>query len=77
MICNGKFLYKVELVTTADIFEFTRAATKCSCDVTLVNGKHRLNGKSFLGVTLAKLSGDEVYVETESDCYFAFEKFMK
>ena len=77
MICNGKFLYKVELVTTADIFEFTRAATKCPCDVTLVNGKHRLNGKSFLGVTLAKLSWDEVYVETERDCYFEFEKFIK
>ncbi|MBE6626261.1 MAG: hypothetical protein E7628_03630 [Ruminococcaceae bacterium] len=77
MICNGKYLYAIELVTASDVIEFTRAAIKCPCDVTLVNGKHRLNGKSFLGVALAKVSWDEVYVETERDCYFAFEKFMK
>lgn len=77
MICNGKYLYEVELITTADILEFTRTAAKCPFDVTLVNGKHRLNAKSFLGVTLAKVSWDEMYVETERDCYFEFEKFMK
>ena len=51
--------------------------SKCPYDVTLVNGKHRLNAKSFLGVTLAKVSWDEIYVETDHDCYFEFEKFIK
>jgi len=77
MICNSKYLYKVELVTTSDILEFTKIACKCKSDVTLVNGKHRLNAKSFLGVTLAKISWNEMYVETEFDCYFEFEKFIK
>lgn len=77
MICNSKYLYKVELVTSSDILEFSRIAAKCPYDVTLVNGRHRLNAKSFLGVTLAKVSWDEMYVETECDCYFEFEKFIK
>jgi hypothetical protein len=77
MICNSKYLYKVELVTTSDILEFTKIACKCKGDVTLVNGKHRLNAKSFLGVTLAKISWNEMYVESEFDCYFDFEKFIK
>ncbi len=77
MICNSKYLYKIELVTTSDILEFTRIATKCRGNVTLVNGRHRLNAKSFLGVTLAKVSWNEMYVEAEFDCYFEFEKFIK
>lgn len=77
MICNSKYLYKVELVTTSDILQFTKIACKCKGDVLLVNGKHRLNAKSFLGVTLAKISWDEMYVETDFDCYFEFEKFIK
>jgi hypothetical protein len=77
MICNSKYVYKVELVTSSDILEFTRIATKCKGDVTLVNGKHRLNAKSYLGVTLAKISWGEIFVETDFDCYFEFEKFIK
>ena len=41
MICNSKYLYKVELITTNDILEFARIASKCPYDVTLVNGKHK------------------------------------
>ncbi len=77
MICNSKYLYKIELVTTSDILEFTRIASKCQGNITLVNGRHRLNAKSFLGVTLAKVSWNEMYVEAEFDCYFEFEKFIK
>lgn len=77
MICNSKFLYQVELNTTVDILEFVRIASKCPYDISLVSGKHRLNAKSFLGVTLAKLSWNEVYMESEHDCYFEFEKFIK
>ena len=77
MICNGKYLYKVELVTSSDVLEFTKIATKCPYPVTLVNGKHRLSAKSFVGVALAKISWDEIYVEAYEDCYFEFEKFIK
>lgn len=77
MICNSKFVYPVELVTSRDILEFTKIATKCPYDVNLVSGKHRLNAKSFLGVTLAKVSWEELYVEADYDCYFEFEKFIK
>lgn len=76
MIANSKYLYKVELVTSSDILEFTRIATKCPYEVTLVNGKHRLSAKSFVGVALAKVSWDEIYVEADVDCYFDFEKFI-
>jgi hypothetical protein len=57
--------------------EFTRIAQKCDYDVVIVNGKQRLNAKSFLGVALAKISWDEIYVESGFDCYFEFEKFIK
>lgn len=77
MISGDKYLYKIELVTTRDILEFSRIAAKCPYDVTLVCGRHRLNAKSFLGVTLAKVSWEEIYVETECDSYFEFEKFIK
>ena len=77
MMCNSKYVYPVELVTSGDILEFCRIASKCPYDVALVNGKHRLNAKSFLGVTLAKVSWDEIFVESGFDCYFEFEKFIK
>jgi len=72
----GKFIYKIKLTTTADVIEFTKCAVKCPYDLSLVNGKHRLNAKSYLGVVLAKVSWDEIYVESETDCYFDLEKFI-
>ncbi len=77
MICNSKYLYKIELVTASDILEFTHIASKCPYNVAVVNGKHRLNAKSYLGVMLAKMSWDEIYVESDCDCYFEFEKFIR
>lgn len=76
MVSANKFVYKVNIETTADIFEFVRVAVKFDGDVYLVNGKHRLNAKSYLGVALAKMSWDKICVETEKDCYFDFEKFI-
>ena len=66
MICNSKYLYKIELVTASDVTEFNRIATKCPGSVVLVNGMHgkkRLNAKSYLGVHLARVTWNEVYVE--------------
>ncbi len=76
MVSADKFVYRINIETTADIFEFVRAAVKFDGDVYLVNGKHRLNAKSYLGVALAKVSWDKISVETEKDCYFDFEKFI-
>ena len=59
MITGNKYLYKIELVTTRDIYDFAKIAAKCPYEVNIVSGKHRLNGKSFLGVTLAKVSWEE------------------
>ena len=77
MICNNKYMYKVELVTSADVLGVVRIATKCSYPVWVVNGSRRLNAKSILGVTMARISWDEIYVEAEFNCYFEFEKFIR
>ena len=79
MICNSKYLYKIELVTASDVAEFNKIATKCPGNVYIVNGengKKKLNAKSFLGVHLARMAWNEIYVETDFDCYFDFEKFI-
>lgn len=77
MICNSKYIYKIELTTANDVLEFNRIATKCPGNVTLINGKHRLNAKSFLGVHLARMTWNEIFVETDFNCYFDFSKFIK
>ncbi len=77
MICNNKYIYKIELVTSADVLEFVRIATKCSYRVWLVNGNRRLNAKSVLGVAMARVSWDEIFVESEFNCYFEFKKFIR
>ena len=71
-----KFLYKIDLPTTADVIEFNKAATRVRGKVYLVNGDKKLNGKSFLCVQLAKLAWDESLVECEDDCRFEFRKFI-
>jgi hypothetical protein len=79
MICNQKYLYKIELVTTADVMKFNRIATRCPGSVAIVNGtngKKKLNAKSYLGVHLARMAWNEIYVETDFDSYFEFEKFI-
>lgn len=79
MICNSKYLYKIELVTASDVAEFNKIATKCNGNVYIVNGangRKKLNAKSFLGVHLARMAWNEIYVETDFDCYFEFEKFI-
>ena len=71
------YRYVVRLDNVGDILEFTRCAAECPDDVTIVNGHHRLSAKSFLSVALAKLSWDEITVETDFDSYFTFEKFIE
>jgi len=40
------------------------------------DGRHRLSARSFLGVHLAKATWNEIYVETDFDCYRNFERFI-
>ena len=63
-----KYLYKIELRTTADVLEFNRAATRIRGKVYLVNGEKKLNAKCFLGVHL--------YVECEENCRYELRKFI-
>ena len=77
MISGNKYLYQIELVTTRDILDFARKAAKCPYNVSLVNGHHRLSAKSFISVTLAKVSWEEIFVESDEDCFFEFEKYIK
>jgi len=53
-----------------------KIAAQCPYDVEVVNGRHRLNAKSYMGVMLAKTSWEEIYVSADTDCYFEFEKFI-
>ena len=71
-----QYRYKIRLESTADVIAFTKAAVGCLREVWLVNGHHRLSAKSYLGVALARLAWEEIYVESDYDCYFDFEKFI-
>lgn len=72
----GKYLYKVELDTTADITEFVKIASRLPGKVTLISGGMRINAKSVLGVLYAKMAWNDIYVESESDCWWELRKFM-
>ena len=74
---GNKYVYKINLANAGEIREFTKIAANCPYDVYVVNGRHRLNAKSYLGVILARVSWDEMSIESEEDCYFAFEKFIR
>ena len=76
MVSASKYFYRIHIPSAVDVFEFTKLAVKYPGELTLVNGKHRLNAKSCLGVALARVSWDEMYLESDTDCYFEFEKFI-
>ena len=77
MVAESSYLYRVKLSSISDVARFVRIASSVPYEVTLVNGKHRLNAKSYLGVILAKASWDEIYIESDVDCYFDFENYIK
>ncbi|MBE6672965.1 MAG: hypothetical protein E7599_05545 [Ruminococcaceae bacterium] len=70
------YRYRIELDTTADVVEFNRIASKIKGDVLLVGEDMKLNAKSFIGVHMARIAWDELYVESNVDCYHDFEKFI-
>ena len=76
MICNQKYLYKINLETGADVARFNRICSHMDGKVMLVSGNRRINAKSFLGVHLARMAWDEIFVESDNDCYFELRDFI-
>ena len=76
MIINQNYLYKIHLDTGADVTRFNRIASHLSGKVSLVSKNKRINAKSLLGVAMAKMAWDEIWVESDNDCYFEFRDFM-
>ena len=73
----GKYLYKIELDTSADIVEFVKTAAGIDGKVTLVSGNVRINAKSVLGVLYAKMAWNDIYVESEKDCWWELRRFIE
>ena len=70
-------MYRINLVTTSDITEFTNICQKIDGRVELFCKKtgYRVNGKSLLGC-LAAMEFEEVYVDSDKDIYSKIEKFV-
>lgn len=70
-------MYRINLVTTSDITEFTNVCQKLDCRVELFCKKtgYRVNGKSLLGC-LAAMEFEEVYVDSDNDIYGKIEKWV-
>lgn len=70
-------MYRINLVTTSDITEFTNICQKIDGKVELFCKKtgYRVNGKSLLGC-LAAMEFKEVYVDSDSDIYSKIEKWV-
>ncbi len=70
------YLYRVVLDTVSDVNEFNRIASSCEGEVFLVGENMKVNAKSLLGTHMARMAWDELFVETDFDCYHIFEKFI-
>ena len=70
-------MYRINLVTTSDITEFTNICQKIDGRVELFCKKtgYRVNGKSLLGC-LAAMEFEEVYVDSDTDIYNEIEKWV-
>lgn len=77
MVCNGRYLYKINLVTGSDVLEFVKIASHIDGKVWLVSGNKRLSAKSVLGVHLARMAWNEIYVESDTDCFFELRRFIE
>lgn len=77
MVCNGRYLYRINLVTGSDVLEFVKIASHIDGKVWLVSGNKRLSAKSVLGVHLARMAWNEIYVESDTDCFFELRRFIE
>ncbi len=71
-----KYVYRIVLDTASDVNAFTAAASLCKGEVYLVGEHMKINAKSLLGVHMARVAWNELYVEADFDCYHVFEKFI-
>ena len=69
--------YRIVLDSGEDANEFRKIAQKVPHELYLVNGHHRLNAKSYLGVALARMAWGEIWLEADYDCYYDFERFIR
>jgi hypothetical protein len=71
--------YKVEVVTQTDLIDFVSIATSLEKDVVVKvlneDGSFICNGKSLLGVSHA-MEWDSMYIDSNSDIYMKFAKFI-
>ena len=70
------YRYRIALDTVADVVNFNKIANGIKGDVLLVGEDMRLNAKSFIGVHMARIAWDELYVESDTDCYNDLQKFI-
>ena len=70
------YRYRIALDTVADVVAFNKIASRIKGDVLLVGEDVQLNAKSFIGVHMARISWDELYVESDTDCYNDLQKFI-
>jgi hypothetical protein len=70
-------MYRINLITTSDITEFTNICQKIDGKVELFCKKtgYRVSGKSLLGC-LAAMEFEEVYVDSDKDIYNKIEKWV-
>ena len=71
-----KYRYRIALDTASDVIAFNKIATRIKGDVLLVGEDMQLNAKSFIGVHMARIAWDELYVESDTDCYNDLQKFI-
>ena len=74
---SGKYLYKINLDTSADVAEFVRTVCKINGDVHILSGSKRLNAKSIFGVLYAKVAWNDIYVESNKDCWWELRRFIE
>ena len=70
---------RLSLIGEQDALAFCMAASKCVGDVYLTDGSRRqcVNGKSIMGCMLAMTEWQEIWVETEKDCYSQLETWIE
>ena len=70
---------KLILFGQSDCMKFCTLANECEGAVELVGngGKYRVNGKSIISCMLAASEWEDIWVETENDCYSAFEPWIE
>ncbi len=71
-----KYIYQIELDTVNDVETFNRIANACSGQLFLVGKDMKIDAKSLLGAHVASVAWNELYLESDFDCYQLFKQFI-